>query len=186
MEVCTPHVEESFDYIEIKVNKTQCVDFKVNSEGVLKRIMNFGDRVDVNIPSVLPDGTRIKAIDTEFCWGLFGTVTISNDITEIRREAFGYAKVHEVVWQAACTKVPELCFFMSGVRKIHNLNEITDIEDYAFWGAAELKEVDISSAPISFVSHYGLLTSCPVRLPYYFLGDIIVDKEGSLCQEIKL
>lgn len=186
MGVWTPRVEESLDYIEIKVNKTQCVGFKVNSKGVLKRIVNFGDRVDVNIPSVLPDGTQIKAIDTEFCCGLFGRVTISDDIAEIRKEAFGHAKVHEVVWPAACTKVPELCFFMSGVRKIHNLNRIIDIEDYAFWGADELKEVDISDAPVSFVAHCGLLASCPIRLPYYFLGDIIVDREGSLCQKIKL
>lgn len=167
----TSFSEESLKTIEVEISETRRVVFVVDPVGTLGLIKNFGDRVDVYIPSVLPDGTQIKAIAADFCCGLFGTITISDDIAEINEAAFRSAKVREVVWPAACTEIPNICFFMSDVRRIHNLNRITSIGSYAFLSAFALNEIDLSDAPIVSIAPNGLDASCHIHLPYYFSRD---------------
>lgn len=90
---------------------------------------------DVYIPHVFPSGAVINSIGSCFCsqkWGSYGKITIDDNISDIKKSAFGNSSVKEVVWSASCLEIPERCFDSSDIVKLSNIDNVVDVGRKAF------------------------------------------------------
>lgn len=118
----------------IKMISTGGVDFIINDQGVLLRMINTGERRDITIPDRFKSGEEIKYIAREFCAGRFGRVIISDKITDIFNYAFTMADVFEVKWSKGCKQIPQGCFSESTLEAITNIEDVEEIGIAAFRG----------------------------------------------------
>lgn len=87
----------------------------------------------VTIPHVLKSGDVINELDTRFCeWEKFSEITISDEITKVKKGAFRGSRSPKVNWSAGCTKVPSKCFVDSSALEVTNLENVTKIGNAAF------------------------------------------------------
>lgn len=110
------------------------VDFIIDDQGVLLRMVNTGERRNITIPDRFKSGDEIKSIANNFCAGRFGHVVISDKITDISYRAFMMANVFEVKWSKGCKKIPECCFSESTLEAITNIEDVEEIGIAAFRG----------------------------------------------------
>lgn len=110
------------------------VAFDIDVEnGRLVTMRNLSDRqIDVVIPYKFSANCRIKSIGRGFCDGVFGTVKISDNITEVNDFAFSNAHVNEVVWSSGCKTIPKHCFSDGFVKKLSNIEDVEYVLDFAF------------------------------------------------------
>lgn len=126
--------------IKITFNDTVFAIFKETCAGcekaVLYDMINLKEGNNVIIPSKFPTGEKIDVIGkyvynqgmSKSC----GTVTISNEIRTVRKEAFGGLEAKKVVWSSGCREIPYRCFANSSIFEISNIQDVTSIESEAF------------------------------------------------------
>ena len=110
------------------------VEFHVD-DGLLVWMGNVsGDEAKkVTIPHILKSGDVINELDTRFCeWEKFSEITISDEITKVKKGAFRGSRCPKVNWSAGCTKVPSKCFVDSSALEVTNLENVTKIGNAAF------------------------------------------------------
>lgn len=95
---------------------------------------------DFEIPCCLPNGDKITAVSTAFCRGLFSKVSLPAEVSDIPEKAFYNAFIGELVWPAACTKIPRECFYRGHVKKITNLSGVKEVGVKAF-ADSEIEEI---------------------------------------------
>lgn len=145
--------------------KTTRVSLEVDPEGEIVFLNNSGPAVDFTIPAVLPDGTEVTAISSDFCKGQFNKITIEDGISKIRTRAFFNAHVKEVVWPSSCHEIPEHCFFKSDICSVVNTEGVRSIRNMAFCNARFLDEIDFSSSHINCADPADFGSSCKVHWP---------------------
>ena len=67
---------------------------------------------------------------------------------EIGIEAFAHSTIRYIEWPDKFPKIPRACFYLSGLKSITNLKNVTQIEEYAFAGAEDLKGLNLSDSMI--------------------------------------
>lgn len=145
------------------------VKFKVDGNGCLRELRSKGGCPSVIIPRVLSNGIEIKSIGSDFVKGKFETITISDDIAAIDCGAFRMSNIDKVIWSSSCLAIPDFCFHVSMLKKITNLNNVTEIGENAFLNTHNLRSLDLSSSLVSFVGPYAFDKNCDVKLPYYLV-----------------
>lgn len=119
--------------MQTKPYNYESIFYSVTQSGLLIKMSNRSMfSKDAVIPSALPNGQKITAIDTQFLSGPFDTITVDKSISIINEEAFSSSNVREVVWSSECKKIPEGCFCGSKIKKISNINGVTHISQCAF------------------------------------------------------
>ena len=135
-------------------------NFKFRVEnGVLTRItpLTSAKNIDVFIPKTLSDGTVIDCIGAHFAFGVpYGTITISDEITEISSWAFSRVEAKEIVWPSGCLEIPSHCFPFCTAACVRNLENVQYVNKSAFW-CSEIKEINwppgVSVIPDSCFGH---------------------------------
>ena len=140
--------------MQTKPYNYESIFYSVTQSGLLIKMSNRSMfSKDAVIPSVLPNGQKITAIDTQFLSGPFGTVTVDNNISIINEEAFSSSNVREVVWPSECKKIPEGCFCGSKIKKVSNIDGVTHISHVRFY----LLVLKNSYGPLAAIGYHGFV-----------------------------
>lgn len=108
------------------------VEFTLDPNGKLTKMINNGDPKDIDIPAVLPTGEKITTIGEQFCIGYYYDIRIDDSISKVEPCAFTYAHVDGVSWPSMCPKIPEGCFSYSFVKSVTNIDNVIRICSNAF------------------------------------------------------
>ena len=112
------------------------VDFSIDEDGELCSLFdNQADVRDVFIPSKLYIGDKIipiTSIGSGVCRCAFSKVTISDEIKDVKPQAFSHSYIDEVVWPKGCKTIPHMCFAFSNVGKVYNIDNVVRIGERAF------------------------------------------------------
>ena len=107
------------------------IEFRVDKNGMLIRMVNKGPRCDVTIPNKL-NGQEIKSLDSRFCSGAFGKVVVDDRIECVSSLAFADSDILSVVWPSSCSTIPADCFRSSSLTSIFNIDNVKVIGCGAF------------------------------------------------------
>ena len=122
----------------MKVSIVNDIEFHVDEgiySGILRHIKNMTiERKDVSIPDILPDGTKITALGLGFCkgGGVFGKISVSDNICKIHNFAFWAADVESIVWPSGCKTIPASCFSECTAKSISGLDAVQTVDSHAF------------------------------------------------------
>lgn len=126
---------------EIKQEKYEKLTYYVNENGTLEALINDGPKKDVVIPRKMPkSGILITSIAAGCLTGEFGKITLPNSILRIAGQAFYGANIDEIVWPKNCLTIPKSCFKASNLTKIHNIDNVTEIQEGAFSSCVFMQE----------------------------------------------
>lgn len=100
------------------------------------------------------------------------SLDVPDTVTKIGRRAFESTDIGLFAWPTGCTVVPESCFYMSTLKEIHNLQNISCIESDAFKGSL-LRLLDLSCSSLAELKDNSLagIERESVVLPYYVSED---------------
>ena len=116
------------------------VEYHIDDSGVLLKMLNKGitDR-SVTIKHILDSGHVINALGKHFAeYEEFYEIVVSDEICEVKTEAFAFCYAKKVRWSSGCKKIPALCFRSSRVNEVTNVDHVTSICREAF-AASKLK-----------------------------------------------
>ena len=108
-------------------------------DGVLFKMIPTGSintPIDAYIPHKLNNRTKINSLGTWFCKGLYGKITIDDEIECVQEKAFYCAKAETIVWSAKCLTIPEMCFYSCTAKSILNIDNVEEVGYMAFNNAA--------------------------------------------------
>lgn len=114
------------------------ITFYVNYNHILYRVENKNSEPkDVFIPSVLPDGTKIKGIERDFAVGEFGSISIDDGISLSYALGGPFSNMHaeRLVWPQGITNITPYTFSNSVIGEISNLAHVDSVDYRAFFEA---------------------------------------------------
>lgn len=119
------------------------IEFEISDRGTLLHVTNHNDcPADVYIPRrVTAVGLKIRCLSDDLLRGVFNKVVFDNSFHIIMRNTFRFANVNEVVWPSSCEIIPRRCFEGSCLKKISNIENVTNIYDRAFCDSS-LEEIN--------------------------------------------
>lgn len=104
--------------------------FVIDSRGTIKQITGGSD--ELYIPAVFPNGEHVFLIGQACCNGFYDKVIIDDNIHSVEQGAFKNLCADELVWTSGCNYIPAHCFQGSCIRRIFNIEHITEIGEGAF------------------------------------------------------
>lgn len=128
------------------------------------------------------DKTELIHFNNEY-YGADQVYEIPETVSRIRRQAFEYAQIKEVVLNDRITELSLECFSHSTLQKI-DLKNVKIIGDYAFWYCKMLKEVRIRQEGVSIEQRaFGGAGIESLYVPPGAFADCYSDFEG--CENLK-
>lgn len=106
--------------------------FVIDSRGTIKKITGGSD--ELYIPAVFPDGERVFLIGQACCNDFYDKVIIDDNIHSVEQGAFKDLCADELVWTSGCNYIPARCFQGSCIKRIFNIEHVTEIGEGAFAG----------------------------------------------------
>lgn len=109
------------------------VEYRVANKNFLWSIKRLGNVQEIIIPDVFPEnGLSVTAVGKTFCRDKFPKITLPNTINRFCRNAFSGACAEEIVWPSNCYSIPDSCFLNSEIKRISNIDHVTDVGNSAF------------------------------------------------------
>ena len=124
---------------EIQPNVFITVD-RVAKE-IVQLVNKSGVKVDITIPDTLDDGTKLARLALNRCVGEFGTVKISDGISDVGYGCFLLtANIEKIIWSNGCNRIPDRCFVSRGIKEVTNISHVVSVGEGAF-GSCGIKKL---------------------------------------------
>lgn len=108
------------------------VEYHILGTTLVRAKINHNHEKKIAIPFQFPSGGVIDTVSSNFLSGSCHELVFSEGIKTIEAEAFINADVQEVFWPSSCDTIPENCFKNSLIEKIHNIDHVVNVGQFAF------------------------------------------------------